>query len=101
MLMQTQSGLLNFLAQFLGEQGMYVVAGAGAGGAGFLKAGGVAEGHRRVAVAHTGSWRAHPNTTVLFFSSNLTSYPNSYRGPRGIIQPAVRGFGNFTRICGQ
>ena len=53
MLMQTQSGLLNLQAQFLWEQGMYVVGGAGAGGAGFLKAGGVAEGHRRVAVAHT------------------------------------------------
>ena len=46
---------------------MYVVAGAGAGGGGRLKAGGVEEQHGRVAVAHAGSWRAHPSTTVLFF----------------------------------
>ena len=64
-----------------------------------LSAGGVAEGHTRLAVGHTYFWRAHPTTTVLFFPSDLTSYANSYRAPGRVITGlAVCGSGNFTRI---
>ena len=67
------------------KRGMYVVAGAGAGGGGRLKAGGVEEQHGRVDVAHAGSWRAHPSTTVLFFGVVLLFFSSSYRAPGVII----------------
>ena len=53
------------------KRGMYVVAGAGAGGGGRLKAGGVEEQHGRVDVAHTQAPGAH---TRVRQSSFLVSY---------------------------
>ena len=76
MLIKQQRPVLGSAPRMLDEAEQYVVAGSGPGGVGRLRVGGVAEGHRWVAVAHTDFWRAHPHTTglSLYLSISLQEY---------------------------